>query len=289
MYTLRLIAKPLIGALTTLLLCIIIAPAASELRPEERGDFALGLMVFFLMGYFFTLVFIIITRLERASRMKRSEKVSPWRRSVERRKTWIRLNRRSSETLDEAAERLTPLWYSAYDSDVLTHARRRAAAVAVVTRYVGGTVIELDTSSDREGFDLVAPLEGEDHLCRLWAEMMMRAAPLSQTVLDGSAYTGGVDEFPKSLGPIPYHLVASGWLPADYEGALSSCGLIDHAVSEAGRVLGENREVVDAIEKALKDSKDGILNADQAKSLTGCVRACQGPLGGKADDGPAED
>jgi hypothetical protein len=289
MYTLRLIAKPLIGALTTLLLCIIIAPAASELRPEERGDFALGLMVFFLMGYFFTLVFIIITRLERASRMKRSEKVSPWRRSVERRKTWIRLNRRSSETLDEAAERLTPLWYSAYDSDVLTHARRRAAAVAVVTRYVGGTVIELDTSSDREGFDLVAPLEGEDHLCRLWAEMMMRAAPLSQTVLDGSTYTGGVDEFPKSLGPIPYHLVASGWLPADYEGALSSCGLIDHAVSEAGRVLGENREVVDAIEKALKDSKDGILNADQAKSLTGCVRACQGPLGGKADDGPAED
>lgn len=289
MYTLRLIAKPLIGALTTLLLCIIIAPAASELRPEERGDFALGLMVFFLMGYFFTLVFIIITRLERASRMKRSEKVSPWRRSVERRKTWIRLNRRSSETLDEAAERLTPLWYSAYDSDVLTHARRRAAAVAVVTRYVGGTVIELDTSSDREGFDLVAPLEGEDHLCRLWAEMMMRAAPLSQTVLDGSTYTGGVDEFPKSLGPIPYHLVASGWVPADYEGALSSCGLIDHAVSEAGRVLGENREVVDAIEKALKDSKDGILNADQAKSLTGCVRACQGPLGGKADDGPAED
>lgn len=289
MYTLRLIAKPLIGALTTLLLCIIIAPAASELRPEERGDFALGLMVFFLMGYFFTLVFIIITRLERASRMKRSEKVSPWRRSVERRKTWIRLNRRSSETLDEAAERLTPLWYSAYDSDVLTHARRRAAAVAVVTRYVGGTVIELDTSSDREGFDLVAPLEGEDHLCRLWAEMMMRAAPLSQTVLDDSTYTGGVDEFPKSLGPIPYHLVASGWLPADYEGALSSCGLIDHAVSEAGRVLGENREVVDAIEKALKDSKDGILNADQAKSLTGCVRACQGPLGGKADDGPAED
>lgn len=289
MYTLRLIAKPLIGALTTLLLCIIIAPAASELRPEERGDFALGLMVFFLMGYFFTLVFIIITRLERASRMKRSEKVSPWRRSVERRKTWIRLNRRSSETLDEAAERLTPLWYSAYDSDVLTHARRRAAAVAVVTRYVGGTVIELDTSSDREGFDLVAPLEGEDHLCRLWAEMMMRAAPLSQTVLDGSTYTGGVDEFPKSLGPIPYHLVASGWVPAGYEGALSSCGLIDHAVSEAGRVLGENREVVDAIEKALKDSKDGILNADQAKSLTGCVRACQDPLGGKADDGPAED
>lgn len=289
MYTLRLIAKPLIGALTTLLLCIIIAPAASELRPEERGDFALGLMVFFLMGYFFTLVFIIITRLERASRMKRIEKVSPWRRSVERRKTWIRLNRRSSETLDEAAERLTPLWYSAYDSDVLTHARRRAAAVAVVTRYVGGTVIELDTSSDREGFDLVAPLEGEDHLCRLWAEMMMRAAPLSQTVLDGSTYTGGVDEFPKSLGPIPYHLVASGWVPAGYEGALSSCGLIDHAVSEAGRVLGENREVVDAIEKALKDSKDGILNADQAKSLTGCVRACQGPLGGKADDGPAED
>lgn len=289
MYTLRLIAKPLIGALTTLLLCIIIAPAASELRPEERGDFALGLMVFFLMGYFFTLVFIIITRLERASRMKRSEKVSPWRRSVERRKTWIRLNRRSSETLDEAAERLTPLWYSAYDSDVMTHARRRAAAVAVVTRYVGGTVIELDTSSDREGFDLVAPLEGEDHLCRLWAEMMMRAAPLSQTVLDGSTYTGGVDEFPKSLGPIPYHLVASGWVPAGYEGALSSCGLIDHAVSEAGRVLGENREVVDAIEKALKDSKDGILNADQAKSLTGCVRACQGPLGGKADDGPAED
>lgn len=289
MYTLRLIAKPLIGALTTLLLCIIIAPAASELRPEERGDFALGLMVFFLMGYFFTLVFIIITRLERASRMRRSEKVSPWRRSVERRKTWIRLNRRSSETLDEAAERLSPLWYSAYDSDVLTHARRRAAAVAVVTRYVGGTVIELDTSSDREGFDLVAPLEGEDHLCRLWAEMMMRAAPLSQTVLDGSTYTGGVDEFPGSLGPIPYHLVASGWLPADYEGALSSCGLIDHAVSEAGRVLGENREVVDAIEKALKDSKDGILNADQAKSLTGCVRACQGPLGGKADDGPAED
>ena len=289
MYTLRLIAKPLIGALTTLLLCIIIAPAASELRPEERGDFALGLMVFFLMGYFFTLVFIIIARLERASRMKRSEKVSPWRRSVERRKTWIRLNRRSSETLDEAAERLTPLWYSAYDSDVLTHARRRAAAVAVVTRYVGGTVIELDTSSDREGFDLVAPLEGEDHLCRLWAEMMMRAAPLSQTVLDGSTYMGGIGEFPKSLGPIPYHLVASGWVPAGYEGALSSCGLIDHAVSEAGRVLGENREVVDAIEKALNDSKDGILNADQAKSLTGCVRACQGPLGGKADDGPAED
>lgn len=289
MYTLRLIAKPLIGALTTLLLCIIIAPAASELRPEERGDFALGLMVFFLMGCFFLSFLIVIARLERASRMKRSEKVSPWRRSVERRKTWIRLNRRSSETLDEAAERLTPLWYSAYDSDVLTHARRRAAAVAVVTRYVGGTVIELDTPSDREGFDLVAPLEGEDHLCRLWAEMMMRAAPLSQTVLDGSTYTGGVDEFPKSLGPIPYHLVASGWLPADYEGALSSCGLIDHAVSEAGRVLGENREVVDAIEKALKDSKDGILNADQAKSLTGCVRACQGPLGGKADDGPAED
>ena len=154
---------------------------------------------------------------------------------------------------------------------------------------MGGTVIELDTSSDREGFDLVAPLEGEDHLCRLWAEMMMRAAPLSQTVLDGSTYTGGVDEFPKSLGPIPYHLVASGWVPAGYEGALSSCGLIDHAVSEAGRVLGENREVVDAIEKALKDSKDGILNADQAKSLTGCVRACQGPRGGKADDGPAED
>lgn len=289
MYTLRLIAKPLIGALTTLLLCIIIAPAASELRPEERGDFALGLMVFFLMGYFFTLVFIIITRLERASRMRRSEKVSPWRRSVERRKTWIRLNRRSSETLDEAAERLSPLWYSAHDYDSLAHARRRAAAVAVVTRYVGGTVIELDASSDREGFDLVAPLEDEDHLCRLWAEMMMRAAPLSQTVLDGSTYTGGVDEFPKSLGPIPYHLVASGWVPAGYEGALSSCGLIDHAVSEAGRVLGENREVVDTIEKALKDSKDGILNADQAKSLTGCVRACQGPLGGKADDGPAED
>lgn len=289
MYTLRLIAKPLIGALATLLLCIIIAPAASELRPEERGDFAIGLMVFFLMGYFFTLVFIIITRLERASRMKRSEKVSPWRRSVERRKAWIRLNRRSSETLDEAAERLSPLWYSAHDSDALTHARRRAAAVAVVTRYVGGTVIELDASSDREGFDLIAPLEDEDHLCRLWAEMVMRAAPLSQTVLDGSTYTGGVDEFPKSLDPIPYHLVASGWVPAGYEGALSSCGLIDHAVSEAGRVLSEHGEVVDAIEKALKDSKDGILNADQAKSLTGCVRACQGPLGGKADDGPAED
>ena len=154
---------------------------------------------------------------------------------------------------------------------------------------MGGTVIELDASSDREGFDLIAPLEGEDHLCRLWAEVMMRAAPLSQTVLDGSTYTGGVDEFPKSLGPIPYHLVASGWVPAGYEGALSSCGLIDHAVSEAGRVLGENRKVVDAIEKALKDSKDGILNADQAKSLTGCVRACQGPLGEKVDDGPAED
>lgn len=154
---------------------------------------------------------------------------------------------------------------------------------------MGGTVIELDASSDREGFDLIAPLEDEDRLCRLWAEMMMRAAPLSQTVLDGSTYTGGVDEFPKSLGPISYYLVASGWVPAGYEGALSSCGLIDHAVSEAGRVLGENREVVDAIEKALKDSKDGILNADQAKSLTGCVRACQGPLGGKVDDGPAED
>ena len=289
MYTLRLIARPLIGALATLLLLITIFPDASKLRPEEKGDAALGLMMFFIMGCFFLSFLIVIARLERASRMKRNEKVSPWRRAAERRKTWIRLNRRSSETLDEAAERLTPLWYSAYDSNVLTHARRRAAAVAVVTRYVGGTVIELDTSSDREGFDLVAPLEGEDHLCRLWAEMMMRAAPLSQTVLDGSTYTGRIGEFPESLGPIPYHLVASRWVPTGYEGALSSCGLIDHAVSEAGRVLGENREVVDAIEKALKDSKDGILNADQAKSLTGCVQACQGPLGGKADDGPAED
>lgn len=289
MYTLRLIAKPLIGALATLLLLITIFPDVSKLRPEEKGDAALGLMLLLIMGCFFVFLGMVVARLEAASRMRRSEKVSPWRRSVERRKTWIRLNRRSSETLDEAAERLSPLWYSAYDSDVLTHARRRAAAVAVVTRYVGGTVIELDASSDREGFDLIAPLEDEDHLCRLWAEMMMRAAPLSQTVLDGSTYTGGVDEFPKSLGPIPYHLVASGWVPAGYEGALSSCGLIDHAVSEAGRVLGENREVVDAIEKALKNSKDGILNADQAKSLTGCVQACQGPLGGKADDGPAED
>lgn len=289
MYTLRLIAKPLIGALATLILFITILPAASELRPEEKGDFAISLIAFFLISCIFVFLGMVVARLEAASRMRRSEKVSPWRRSVERRKTWIRLNRRSSETLDEAAERLSPLWYSAHYSDALTHARRRAAAVAVVTRYVGGTVIELDASSDREGFDLIAPLEDEDHLCRLWAEMVMRAAPLSQTVLDGSTYTGGVDEFPKSLGPIPYHLVASGWVPAGYEGALSSCGLIDHAVSEAGRVLGENREVVDAIEKALKDSKDGILNADQAKSLTGCVRACQGPLGGKVDDGPAED
>lgn len=289
MYTLRLIARPLIGALATLLLLITIFPDASKLRPEEKGDAALGLMMFFIMGCFFLSFLIVIARLERASRMKRNEKVSPWRRAAERRKTWIRLNRRSSETLDEATERLTPLWNNARDQESLANARRRAAAVAVVTRYVEGTVIELEASSDREGFDLVAPLEAEDRLFRLWAEMMMRAAPLSQTVLDGSTYMGGIGEFPKSLGPIPYHLVASGWVPAGYEGALSSCGLIDHAVSEAGRVLGENREVVDAIEKALKDSKDGILNADQAKSLTGCVRACQGPLGGKADDGPAED
>lgn len=289
MYTLRLIAKPLIGALATLILFITILPAASELRPEEKGDFAISLIAFFLIWCIFVFLGMVVARLVAASRMRRSEKVSPWRRSVERRKTWIRLNRRSSETLDEAAERLSPLWDSAHDSDALTHARRRAAAVAVVTRYVGGTVIELDASSDRGCFDLIAPLEDGDRLFRLWAEMMMRAAPLSQTVLDSSTYTGGISEFPKSLGPIPYHLVASGWVPAGYEGALSSCGLIDHAVSEAGRVLGENREVVDAIEKALKDSKDGILNADQAKSLTGCVRACQDPTGGKADDGPAED
>lgn len=289
MYTLRLIAKPLIGALATLLLLITIFPDVSKLRPEEKGDAALGLMLLLIMGCFSVFLGMVVAHLATAGRMRRSEKVSPWRRAAERRKTWIRLNRRSSETLDEATERLTPLWNSARDQESLANARRRAAAVAVVTRYVEGTVIELEASSDREGFDLVAPLEAEDRLFRLWAEMMMRAAPLSQTVLDGSTYMGGIGEFPKSLGPIPYHLVASGWVPAGYEGALSSCGLIDHAVSEAGRVLGENREVVDAIEKALKDSKDGILNADQAKSLTGCVRACQGPLGGKADDGPAED
>lgn len=182
------------------------------------------------------------------------------------REIYAEIHKRDGESIEDAVERLRPVWDEANSSKysvTIDQRRRHEAAHVVVAWAHGGTVLSVNTRGrlDRGGhYEALIPLPRPEAAKVIWYHIQGYLAGLAQDVLDGCEVHGSGVDIDRALREAVV-LAAIGWRPDGYTGPLNPGDLIAHAIETDKQLLIERQDAIAAIEKALTD-KDELTGAE---------------------------
>ena len=183
-----------------------------------------------------------------------------------RREIYAEIYKRDDESVEDAVERLRPVWDEANSSKysvTIDQRRRHEAAHVVVAWAHGGTVLSVNTHRrlDRGGhYEALIPLPRPGTAKVIWYHIQGYLAGLAQDVLDGCEVHGSGIDIDRALREAVV-LAAIGWRPDGYTGPLNPGDLITYAIETDKQLLTERQDAIAAIEKALTD-KDELTGAE---------------------------
>lgn len=182
------------------------------------------------------------------------------------REIYAEIHKRDGESIEDAVERLRPVWDEANSSKysvTIDQRRRHEAAHVVVAWAHGGTVLSVNTHRrlDRGGhYEALIPLPRPGTAKVIWYHIQGYLAGLAQDVLDGCEVHGSGIDIDRALREAVV-LAAIGWRPDGYTGPLNPGDLITYAIETDKQLLTERQDAIAAIEKALTD-KDELTGAE---------------------------
>ena len=178
---------------------------------------------------------------------------------------WAEIHKNEGESVEEAVNRLEPLWNQReLGEDIsITQRRRHEAAHAVITHALGGTVMSAnvhqqgDVGGNVEYFPPI-PSSGPAHT--MWVRLQITVAGAAQDTSDGILNAGSSKDIDKALCQA-VTLTTAAWTPDGYNGPLNPSDLITYAIETDKQLLAERQHAVAAIEMALTD-KDKLTGVE---------------------------
>lgn len=177
------------------------------------------------------------------------------------REVYAEIHKRDGESIEDAVERLRPVWdeeNSSKYSVTIDQRRRHGAAHVVVAWAQGGTVLSVNTHRrlDRGGhYEALIPLPRPGAAKVVWYHIQVNLAGLAQDVLDGCEVHGSGADIDRALREAVV-LAAMGWRPDGYIGPLIPADLITYAIETDKKLLEAHQDAIVAIEKALTDKDE---------------------------------
>lgn len=234
--------------------------------PSTRAQIVSLAVISFVAGYtVWTLITVIFGEVVDLIKRKLSaSNDAPCLRSS--REIYAEIHKRDGESIEDAVERLRPVWDEANSSKysvTIDQRRRHEAAHVVVAWAQGGTVLSVNTHRrlDRGGhYEALIPLPRPGAAKVSWYRTQAYLAGLAQDVLDGCEVHGSGADIDRALKEAVV-LAATGWRPDGYTGLLNPSDLITHAIEIDKQLLAKRQDAIAAIEKALTD-KDELTGAE---------------------------
>lgn len=233
--------------------------------PSTRAQIVSFIVILIVTGYIFcTLIKVVFSEVvDLIKRRLGSSDDTPVLRSSK--EIYAEIHKRDGESIEDAVERLRPVWDEANSSKYagsIKQTRRHEAAHVVVAWAQGGTVLSVNTHRrlDRDGhYKELIPLPHPGAAKVSWYRTQVYLAGLAQDVLDGCEAHGSGTDIDSALRAAVV-LVAMGWRPDGYTGPLNLGDLIAYAIESNKKLLAERQDAIAAIETALtkKDELTGV-------------------------------
>lgn len=233
--------------------------------PSTRAQIVSFIVILIVTGYIFcTLIKVVFSEVvDLIKRRLGSSDDTPVLRSSK--EIYAEIHKRDGESIEDAVERLRPVWDEANSSKYagsIKQTRRHEAAHVVVAWAQGGTVLSVNTHRrlDRDGhYKELIPLPHPGAAKVSWYRTQVYLAGLAQDVLDGCEAHGSGTDIDSALRAAVV-LVAMGWRPDGYTGPLNPGDLIAYAIESNKKLLAERQDAIAAIETALidKDELTGV-------------------------------
>ena len=233
--------------------------------PSTRAQIVSFIVILIVTGYIVcTLVKVVFSEVvDLIKRRLGSSDDTPVLRSSK--EIYAEIHKRDGESIEDAVERLRPVWDEANSSKYagsIKQTRRHEAAHVVVAWAQGGTVLSVNTHRrlDRDGhYKELIPLPHPGAAKVSWYRTQVYLAGLAQDVLDGCEAHGSGTDIDSALRAAVV-LVAMGWRPDGYTGPLNPGDLIAYAIESNKKLLADRQDAIAAIETALtkKDELTGV-------------------------------
>lgn len=233
--------------------------------PSTRAQIVSFIVILIVTGYIYcTLIKVVFSEVvDLIKRRLGSSDDTPVLRSSK--EIYAEIHKRDGESIEDAVERLRPVWDEANSSKYagsIKQTRRHEAAHVVVAWAQGGTVLSVNTHRrlDRDGhYKELIPLPHPGAAKVSWYRTQVYLAGLAQDVLDGCEAHGSGTDIDSALRAAVV-LVAMGWRPDGYTGPLKPGDLIAYAIESNKKLLAERQDAIAAIETALtkKDELTGV-------------------------------
>ena len=233
--------------------------------PSTRAQIVSFIVILIVTGYIYcTLIKVVFSEVvDLIKRRLGSSDDTPVLRSIK--EIYAEIHKRDGESIEDAVERLRPVWDEANSSKYagsIKQTRRHEAAHVVVAWAQGGTVLSVNTHRrlDRDGhYKELIPLPHPGAAKVSWYRTQVYLAGLAQDVLDGCEAHGSGTDIDSALRAAVV-LVAMGWRPDGYTGPLNPGDLIAYAIESNKKLLAERQDAIAAIETALtkKDELTGV-------------------------------
>ena len=183
---------------------------------------------------------------------------------------WAEIHKNEGESVEEAVNRLEPLWNQReFGEDIsITQRRRHEAAHAVITHALGGTVKSADVHQQGDvggNVEYFPPIPSSGPAHTMWVRLQIAVAGAAQDTIDGILNAGSSKDIAKALWQA-VTLTAAAWTPDGYTGPLNPSDLITHAIETDKQLLAERQHAVAAIETALAD-KDELTGVEVHRIL----------------------
>ena len=245
---------------------ISLAKAFVAASPSTRAQIVSLAVISLVAGYtVWTLITVIFGEVVDLIKRKLSaSNDAPCLRSS--REIYAEIHKRDGESIEDAVERLRPVWDEANSSKysvTINQRRRHEAAHVVVAWAQGGTVLSVNTHRrlDRGGhYEALIPLPRPEAAKVSWYHIQAYLAGLAQDVVDGCEVHGSGADIDRALREAVV-LAAMGWRPDGHTGSLNASDLIGYAIESNKQLLTERQDAVAAIEKALTD-KDELTGTE---------------------------
>ena len=173
---------------------------------------------------------------------------------------WAEIHKNEGESVEEAVNRLEPLWNQRErNEDVsITQRRRHEAAHAVITHALGGTVKSADVHQQGNvggNVEYFPPIPSSGPAHTMWVQLQIAVAGAAQDIIDGIVNYGSSKDIDKALRQA-VTLTAAAWTPNGYTGSLNPGDLIAYAIESNRQLLAERQDAIAAIETALTDKDE---------------------------------
>jgi len=244
--------------------------------PSTRAQIVSFIVILIVTGYIVcTLVKVVFSEVvDLIKRRLGSSDDTPVLRSSK--EIYAEIHKRDGESIEDAVERLRPVWDEANSSKYagsIKQTRRHEAAHAVITYTLGGTVMSADVHTighvggNVESFPPI-PSAGPAHT--MWVRLQIAVAGAAQDTIDGIVNYGSSTDIDKALCQA-VTLTAAAWTPNGYTGPLNPRDLIAYAIETDKQLLADRQDAIAAIEKALIDKDE--LTGVEVHSILGNLRS----------------